>query len=593
MYSHKSTLNPKMFFRFLPVILTLSILAGGCTLPQTELADAKPSLQVQEEFDDFTDELFAAGMSQSDSFSVHFSMEHPENYNVSISEPTWGEIPSDDTSKTAEEISDALKTLKDFSYDALTTEQKITYDTLLISLETAQEGSQYTDFSQLFSPMKGLQTQIPLLLSEYDFHSIQDIEDYLSLVEQSYDYVSACLEYQHKIAEKGYCLTDYSSAEVQKQCMEFLAPAENCLIPVFNEKLNTLGSLDDSQITEYKSRHEAALKDSLIPAYQLIISELSEMEGMRKDNSGLSHYKNGKQYYEYLVRSYTGSDKSVKKLISQTEKKITADIRYLSSLLAEDPQLYDALLDYQYIYSKPEDILSHLQKSIPQDFPDLLPEHYTLKEVPQSLEALSSPAFYLISPIDNLEKQVIYINNSDEYASMDLFPTLAHEGFPGHMYAGYYYNSLNPHPIRSLLGPTGYHEGWAQYGENYAYQYSGLDSNLADCLALNNVYSYALYARLDMGIHYQNWNLPKVETYLENQGLDTAQAETIYYTLVDDPAAYLPYYISYVEILELRDEAEETLKEDFSLLDFHEFFLSTGPTYFDVMKKHMKAEFLH
>lgn len=592
MYSPKPTIKHKFFFRFLPVAFSSALLAGGCALSDISPADTKPSLQVQEEFDDFLDELFVSEMSQSDSFSVHFSMEHPENYDVSLSEPTWGELPSADTKESVKEIAAAQKALEDFSYNALTPEQKLTYDTLLVSLDIALEGSQYLDFSQLFSPMKGLQTQIPLLLSEYDFHSVQDVDDYLLLVTQSYDFVSACLEYQKMLAKKGYCLTDYSSKEVQKQCMEFLAPAENCLIPVFNEKIEALDTLEESRIADYKARHEAALKDALIPAYQLIITELSEMEGQRQDNGGLSGYKNGKQYYEYLVRSYTGSDKSVKELISLTEKKMTADIRQLSSLLVEDPRLYDALSDYQYIYSEPADILTHLKESAVSDFPDIPLEHYTVKAVPQSLETLSSPAFYLIAPIDNLEKQVIYINNSDDYRSMDLFPTLAHEGFPGHMYAGYYYNSLDPHPIRSLLGPAGYHEGWAQYAENYAYQYSGLDSNLAACLALNDIYSYALYARLDLGIHYQGWNLSKLENFLQQQGLDTAQAETLYYTLVDDPAAYLPYYISYVEILELRNKAEKALKDDFSLMEFHDFFLTTGPTYFDIMEKHMKTEFL-
>lgn len=593
MYSQKTTLKHKFFFRFLPITFSSALLASSCALPDVTPADTKPSLQVQEEFDDFLDELFASEMSQSDSFSVHFSMEHPEHYDVSLSEPGWGDIPSADTEKTAKDISAAKEALDEFSYSALTTEQKITYDTLLAALETAQEGSQYPAFSQLFSPMKGLQTQIPLLLSEYDFHSVQDVEDYLVLVEQSYDFVSACLEYQHTLAENGYCLTDYSSAEVREQCMEFLAPAENCLIPVFHDKLKALDSLEESQIADYQNQHETALKNSLIPAYELIISELSKMEGKRQDDSGLSHYKHGRQYYEYLIRSYTGSDKSVKELISLTEQTMTADIKQLSALLVEDPQLYDALSDDQYIYSDPADILTHLKESALQDFPEIPLEYYTVKDVPKSLESLSSPAFYLISPIDNLEKQVIYINNSDEYASMDLFPTLAHEGFPGHMYAGYYYNSLEPHPIRSLLGPTGYHEGWAQYAENYAYQYSGLDSTLAACLALNDIYSYALYARLDMGIHYQDWNLSNVENYLKQQGLDTVQAERVYYTLVDDPAAYLPYYISYLEILELRNEAEKKLGEDFSLMEFHDFFLSTGPTYFDVMEKHMKTEFLY
>lgn len=576
------------FFTLFALLLFSS--CWGCALPSTSNQDSTSSQSKleQAEFEKFSDELFASEMSSSDTISIHFSMETPSDYGVDVPETTWGSIESDDYLENKQMLRSLEKKLNSYDYDRLTKEQQLTYDTLDIFLETELKGCKYYEFSDPFSPMRGIQTQIPLVLSEYDFNSKDDIENYLTLLEQSYDYIKSCLDYEKTRSKNGYFMTDYSSEKVREQCMEFLAPPENCLIPVFNDKLSGFEQLSEEEAGDYKARNEAAISTSLIPGYQLIITKLQELEGTRSSDKGLADFKEGKKYYEYLVRSYTGSDKPVKDLIALTEDHIRANLVHMQTLMNDNPELGTMLETYEFSPTEPDAILDHLRDSITEDFPAIPYDAYTLKYVPPSLESLSNPAFYLIPPLDNMEKQVIYINNGVEYESMDLFPVLAHEGFPGHLYASVYFSSLNPHPIRSLLGTTGYHEGWAQYVENYSYQYSGLDSNVAAFLALNSSYSYALYARLDMGVHYQGWDLEDTETYLYEHGADSSFAEEIYYTLVDDPASYLPYYISYLEIMELRDTAKKELGNDFSIKDFHEFFLTTGPTYFDVIAKEME-----
>lgn len=587
----------KLFSHMVALFCSLALFCSGCTFDFSEdtvnkVSKNQSAQETSAAFEEYLDELFASEMSESDTISIHFSMEHPENYGVEVPEVTWGTVEASDYRETKQQLSSFLKELENFDYDKLSEEQQIIYDTLEAFIENELNGCKYSDFAEIFSPMSGLQTQIPLILSEYDFNTRDDIEDYLTLLEQSYDYIEDCLEYEEARAKKGYFLTDTSAEDVKEQCLVFLAPTENCLIPVFNEKIAAFEELSQEEITAYQKRHKEAIEDYLIPAYQLIITKLSELEGTRTDDLGLSSYSDGKKYYEYLVRAYTGSDKSVDELIDITEDRLYANIVHMQSLASENPDLYSALDVYEYPYTEPEEILEHLKECITEDFPEIAYDSYTLKYVPKSLEDLSNPAFYMIPPIDNMEKEVIYINNSDEYAHMDLFPTLAHEGFPGHLYQCTYFNSLNPHPVRSLLGPTGYHEGWAQYVENYSFQYSGLDSSIAAFLALNTSFSYGLYSRIDMGIHYEGWDVSDTQNYCYRFGVDYDTAEEVFYDLIDEPAAYLPYYISYVEIMELREAAQEALGDDFSLKDFHEFFLTVGPTYFDVIEKHMEEQLL-
>ena len=45
-----------------------------------------------------------------------------------------------------------------------------------------------------------------------------------------------------------------------------------------------------------------------------------------------------------------------------------------------------------------------------------------------------SPAFYLTPPLDTGSPNVIYINRATSHSNLELFTTLSHEGFPGHLY---------------------------------------------------------------------------------------------------------------------------------------------------------------
>lgn len=57
---------------------------------------------------------------------------------------------------------------------------------------------------------------------------------------------------------------------------------------------------------------------------------------------------------------------------------------------------------------------------------------------------------------------------------MRYFTTLAHEGFPGHLYQTIMSYQSGLPAIRSILNYPGYVEGWATYVEMMSYHYAGL-----------------------------------------------------------------------------------------------------------------------
>ena len=253
-----------------------------------------------------------------------------------------------------------------------------------------------------------------------------------------------------------------------------------------------------------------------------------------------------------------------------------------------DPNLEKKLQqDLKFVETEPEKILSYLMEELKKDFPSPVCTDYTLKYVAKSMESASNPAFYLLPPTDNYKHNIIYVNRSEEYASHDLFPLLAHEGMPGHMYQQNYFLSLNPHPIRSLLGFNGYAEGWAQYVEHYSYQWSGIDKNVADISVIDDTFGFALYSRVDIGVNYEGWDIDDIEDFLKDYLSDTSFAGDLYDLFINDPGIYLQYYIGEVEILELKDKAMDQLDDDFDIKEFHKFFLEVGPTYYEIIEDRM------
>ena len=187
-----------------------------------------------------------------------------------------------------------------------------------------------------------------------------------------------------------------------------------------------------------------------------------------------------------------------------------------------------------------------------------------------------------------MNKHVIYINQGADYDELTLFTTLAHEGWPGHLYQTMYEDSLKLDPVRNIFYFGGYVEGWAAYAERYAYRFTSLDSDSAELLAANSFLLLGLYARADTGIHYEGWKPEDLAAYLEAFGItDETALNSIYQAIVQNPANYLKYYLGAVEILELKKEAQETFGEHFAIKDFHEFILSIGPAPFSVIRDYL------
>ena len=564
-------------------LLSFFILISGCSKNEALSEQEK----AQSAFDEFTNTVFLDTVT-SNTINLHFTLAYPENYGITDAKVTLGDYGYDFFMEEYARTEKMFDSLLEFNYELLTPSQQLTYDILEDALSSELANQNYIYFTEALSPLTGYQAQLPVLLANYTFRNKTDIENYLLLLEEFDEFFTKIMDFQKQKSEQGYFMPDFMAKDVIEQCEIFIDDIEkNYLIETFNSTISKIDWLSESEKTMYCEKNAQSVKEDVANAYGLIIDGLNELLGTATNEAGLCYYSDGKAYYAHLVRNATGSAKSVKTLQTLTEEYIQDSLQEIYSLMIADPTLIDNLESFSFSYTEPAEILEHLKLKIASDFPALPNTSCEICTVHKSLEECLSPAFFIVPPIDDTLNNVIYINN--HYGNMNLFTTLAHEGYPGHLYQNVYASSLNLPAVRNMLSYPGYTEGWATYVEYYSYNLDNLEENVAHTLALNDSATLGLYAYLDMGIHYDGWLYEDVLEYLKIFGFTSEEiARDIYETILQNPAEYLSYFIGYLEITELRETAKNRLGENFNIKDFHTFLLEIGPAPYDIIADYME-----
>lgn len=563
------------------------------TIPITYEQYTEEAIQARQLFDKLTNDLFKEEVVKS-TIDLHYSLADPSAYGITDIPITFGEFTLDSIKEDFQKLQELQAKLASIKIEHLTMQQQLTYRILSSYLDTELSSAGLELYAKPLTPTIGVQAQLPVLLAEYPFYSKQDVETYLALLTQIDTYYNQLLEFEKEKSAAGLFMSDTSVDHVLESCEAYLLqPDHSFMAETFDTRLDALAELTEEEKAAYKAQNLQTLNEHFIPAYQLLVSGLTALKGTGKNENGLAYYPEGKKYYEYLVHSSTGTSyKTVEDLQAAIENQMNQDLIAMSEIMKTHPDVIDQLDTYAFKYQEPTDILEHLKLQFVKDFPELPPCNYMVKYVPKALQNSLSPAFYLTPPMDRYQDNVIYINGGEQFQSTDLFPTLAHEGYPGHLFQTVYFISKNTDNLRQLLSFGSYSEGWATYVENYSYTMdNGLDPKLGALLAHNSSVTLALHALLDININYHGWNKEQVHDYLSQyydvEGSDVV--ESIFSALVENPANYLEYYVGFLEIINMRDSAQESMGDNFNLKNFHKFLLDLGPAPFSVIQPYFQT----
>lgn len=567
-----------------------------------------------------------------DGLTLHYTLADPSEYGIK-EPPRTLEVYSlaGEQAAVSEHIEDK-EVLLGFNRSALRPENQITYDILLYTLECEIAGAPYLYFEEPLTFVSGMHVELPILLSEYAMRDSAEVKDYLALLESVPGYLEGLLAFEEEKAAEGTFMSSYALKEVLKQCQsvltaESLQTETNLLQTGFRSRLEKLlekKQISQTQFDAFLKENNRILTEEVLPAYEKLTHGLynlknyagasqglcySESAGAKAAQTGkeeplsaLQEAKTGKDYYRYLIKRETGSDMSPEEMMTLLEENFLADYSALMSLYNESGEDGDKnkafTLDTIHPVESTEDyafILEDLKNKCFLWFPAVQEELQTeVLPVEKGLSDYVSPAFYLIPPLDLYDENVIYLNEPENTDDLSLYTTLAHEGYPGHLYqTTYFYGLLADgmyHPVRSILQFPGYTEGYATYAEFLSYEYaeSYADATAMEIERLNRRLWLSLYAMLDLSIHFYGYDNEDTYQCLASFGIDDRRAAgEVYEYIVNAPANYLTYYIGCLETERCKELARVAWKEDYSDMRFHSFFLGLGPAPFPYIRENI------
>lgn len=570
--------------------------------------------QDEKRFTHITSALFVEDMT-SNTLNMHYTLAFPENYGICDYDPVLPGYSREESLQSKAATENTLTALQSIHIEKLSDADAYLYKLLVRSLENSLAMAEYSYYNEPLAPNSGMQSQLPILLAEYTFRSKQDIADYLALLDQTDEYFASLLAFEQEKAAAGLIMPASSLQAVRKQCdtiitSDALEEGTHFLQTTFQERLEPL--LQAKVITEpeaeaYISQNNRLLKTVLLPAYIALGDGLILLEDDSILLSGLGRTQEGKEYYQYLLISETGSYRPVEQIQDQLAGKFAEEYEAIRNLVITYPDIFT---DYtgetlnHFPCADAAQMLKDLQQRMQGQFPALPGEStiVAVKPVSSSLEHYTAPAFYLTAPIDDTTQNAIHINKSKTPDGLELYTTLAHEGYPGHLYQTVYHNRKaladKERPARELLWYGGYLEGWALYVEFLSYDYAAQllqeQNRSADAIAVelekhNRSMQLCLYSMLDIMIHYEGASYSEIAKVLEGFGItESSSCRAVYTYIAQEPCNYLKYYLGYLEILSLQEQAEELWGEDYSDYRFHCFFLDCGPSDFQSLQEQLE-----
>lgn len=541
-------------------------------------------IHAKESFSDFEDELFQEMMSE-DYTTLHFSLRDYQKYGIEKPDVNIGDASWDDYEDNVEDCDEYLKKLQSFDYDSLSETEQKDYRTISFYLERNKELNSYPYFDWAFNSAEGVIDNLLTTFTEFVFYEKEDIDDYLATLASVPAYLDQCLENTKKQAAKGYFLTDAMLKATEDAIEKFVDKKDdNELIKIFDENIDAFDGLSAEEKEAYKKKNREIVLNAYIPSYEKVAEELQKLKGSRKADYNVSSLDGGSEYYAALARYKTSIDADVETILDICTQYIEKSVDELYDIMQNHSEVTEETLDFD----SAEDVLSYLEGHL-DAFPALDKVYYNVQYLDPSVANDSIVAYYLSPPVDDMRDNVIKINGDNVSDVLDLYTTLAHEGFPGHLYQTNYYIQQQPSLLRTQLTMMGYQEGWGMFAEGQALHVSGLSEYASEYQKINIELNYVLSAAVDLGVNGLGWSTKDVSKYLDRLDLNSSIAKDLYDFATLQPGTILPYGVGIAMFELLEKKAKNALGNDFDQKAFNEVLLNDGNRPFEVVEDDVNA----
>jgi uncharacterized protein (DUF885 family) len=309
---------------------------------------------------------------------------------------------------------------------------------------------------------------------------------------------------------------------------------------------------------------------------------------------GVSALPDGEACYRALAASYTTLPLSAREIHVIGTRQMDAihdEMREIGERLWAIRRVPDILERFrtepELLFETREEIMEVAQAAyeraraeMPNWFGILPRAEVEIRPYPAFQEA-SAPLGQYMPPAEDGSRPGTYLINlyRPERQPRGMIEGIAfHETVPGHHLQLTIAQELEGvHPLARYLGTSAFSEGWGLYTERLADE-MGLYSSDLDRLGMLSLQAFRA-ARLivDSGIHALGWSRQQAIDYMlatTAESPETIKVEVDRYIIT--PGQATSYMIGMLEIVRLREMAEERLGDRFDIREFHDRVLEDG-----------------
>ena len=563
-------------------------------------------------FEDYLDEFFVWYL-EGDQYAVNLFMENPKDFGLEHYDASWYTYTAIENVEEAlahdkalyQEQLNLLETFKD---EPLSPEQLVSYAQIEELLSYQIEWCNIDDVVYMenyyIDQFGGYVSDFNSCMEDYIVRKEQDVVDIIDFIESTSEAFPSYLVYLEEKTKAGYGLSDVTLNGMMDYLDDILEEEEYYLVEILRQKFNGLSFLTDAQKAAYIAEMEQAVVTHLVPSIESLNTGLEGYLGtLSKEETGyLTKYENGSTLYKLKLADMLGY-----KELDIDEYLKVLDAAYIecyemstgaSAIAGRTFDDVEKFLEMNPIYEgTPDEMVVFLKEFAKTIVPELEndPEVVVKYMDDATAKVSTAVAYYRKSAIDNTGAEYITLNQLKlgDSPAYDVLGTMAHEGYPGHLYAYCYSKELDLHPFSIVNTSTAHAEGWATYVEFQLYEYAKTihtEKNYdvaMDYLIGNHMSNFMLEARIDIGIFYEGWKPEDINACLQRvmPGYSFSDVDGMYNQFLEMPTTYHAYGYGKYVFYSYHQKAKEYLGDTYDEVELNAMFLSKGWTNLAILEE--------
>ena len=566
------------------------------------------------------DEIVIESKKANDFFQKSFDLSlsnYPEFQTRLGSKENYGELNDNSPESAKRDLEISKKELiwlsDSINVNALSKEASLSYKLFKQSLENNVGDYKYRLHNYPVNQMFGAQSRKPaFMINMHQIDSLSDATAYISRLNGFNKFFTQLVENLKTRETVGIVPPKFVFDKVIQDSKNILigqpfdeSEEQSALFKDFLSKISAL-ELDEKTELSLQNQVKEALLKSVKPAYETLISFMSEQKERATDEAGVWKFPNGQDFFNNALKRTTTTDKTadeihqiglsevtrIHKEMNIIRKKVgyKGDLQAFFQFMKTDKQFYysadqegkDAYL------AKAVHIIDSMKSRLDEIFITKPKADIFVKAVEPFREKSAGKAFYN-PPAPDGSRPGIYYANLYDMESMPTYQMEAlayHEGIPGHHMQLAIQQDLEELPMfRKFGGYTAYIEGWGLYSEFIPKEMGFYSDPYSDFGRLAMELWRACRLVVETGIHSKKWTREEsINYYTDN----TPNAEIDAIKMVERhivlPSQAAAYKIGMMKILALREKTKNALGKAFDIREFHEVVLIHGAIPLNVLE---------